>query len=177
MMEGHDSLVVIIGCIFMNYTKIFSTVNRYTPKEDKISPMMTSSNGNIFHVTGPLCGEFTGHRWIPHTKASDAEFDVFYDMRLNKWLSKQAWGWWFETPSRSLWRHCNALDWVNIVAAAGTTRQKSASADIALTQLCVAIPVSASNGAVTKILASGGAAFIESCAAIGWNACDSVRSL
>ena len=35
--------------------------------------MMTSSNGNIFRVTGPLCGEFTGHRWIPRTKASDAE--------------------------------------------------------------------------------------------------------
>ena len=35
--------------------------------------MMTSSNGNIFRVTGPLCGEFTGPRWIPHTKASDAE--------------------------------------------------------------------------------------------------------
>ena len=27
---------------------------------------MTSSNGNIFRVTGYLCGEFTGHRWIPH---------------------------------------------------------------------------------------------------------------
>ena len=25
-----------------------------------------------------------------------------------KWLGKQSWGWWFETPSRSLWRHCNA---------------------------------------------------------------------
>ena len=35
--------------------------------------MMTSSNGNIFRVTGPLCGEFTGHRWIPRTKPSDAE--------------------------------------------------------------------------------------------------------
>ena len=35
--------------------------------------MMTPSNENIFRVTGPLCGEFTGHRWIPHTKASDAE--------------------------------------------------------------------------------------------------------
>ena len=29
--------------------------------------MMTSSNGNIFRVTGPLCGEFTDHRWIPLT--------------------------------------------------------------------------------------------------------------
>ena len=163
--------------------------------------MMTSSNGNIFRVNGPLCGEFTGPRWIPHTKASDAElwmnewmniyftevfrlvhhftciytsswishtsdshksfnidiyisfvlpavcasfiqglyfwfrvfkviipvyqyitrfflrfstlatgtlrYDVFFDLRLNKWLSKQPWGWSFETPSWSLWRHRN----------------------------------------------------------------------
>ena len=39
--------------------------------------MMTSSNGNISRVTGPLCGEFTGHRWIPLTKASDAELWSF----------------------------------------------------------------------------------------------------
>ena len=39
--------------------------------------MMMSSNGNIFRVTGPLCGEFTGHWWIPHTKASDAELWCF----------------------------------------------------------------------------------------------------
>ena len=35
--------------------------------------MMTWTNGNIFHITGPLWGEFTGHRWIPLTKASNAE--------------------------------------------------------------------------------------------------------
>ena len=34
--------------------------------------MTTSSNGNVFRVTGPLWGEFTGHRWIPLAKASDA---------------------------------------------------------------------------------------------------------
>ena len=34
-------------------------------------PMM-SSNGNIFRVNGSLCREFTHHRWIPLTKASDA---------------------------------------------------------------------------------------------------------
>ena len=38
-----------------------------------LSFMMTSSNGNIFRVTGHLCGEFTG----PLTKASDAEFWCF----------------------------------------------------------------------------------------------------
>ena len=34
-------------------------------------------NGNIFRVTGPLCGEFIGHRWSPLTKASDAELWCF----------------------------------------------------------------------------------------------------
>ena len=41
------------------------------------SSMMTSSNGNIFRFAGPLWGEFTGHRWIPLTKASDAELWCF----------------------------------------------------------------------------------------------------
>ena len=35
--------------------------------------MMTSSNGDIFRVTDPLYGEFTGDRWFPRTKASDAK--------------------------------------------------------------------------------------------------------
>ena len=39
--------------------------------------MMTSSNGNIFRVTGLLHGEFTGHWWIPLTKASGAELWCF----------------------------------------------------------------------------------------------------
>ena len=64
--------------------------------------MMTSSNGNLFRVTGPYCG----HRWIPLTKASDAELWCFL-WRPNKRLSKQSWVWWFETPSCSLWRQCN----------------------------------------------------------------------
>ena len=39
--------------------------------------MMTSPNENVFRVTGPLCGEFTGHRWISLTMASDAELCCF----------------------------------------------------------------------------------------------------
>ena len=65
--------------------------------------MMTSSNGNIFRVTGHLCTEFTGPRWIPRTQRPVTQsFDVFFDLRLNKRLSKQSWGWWFETISRPL---------------------------------------------------------------------------
>ena len=69
--------------------------------------MMTSSNGNIFCVTGHLCGEFTGLQWIPRTKASDAELCCFFYLCLNKRLRKQSRCWWFETLSRPLWRHGN----------------------------------------------------------------------
>ena len=69
--------------------------------------MMTSSNGNIFRVTGHLCGEFTGPGWVPRTWPVTRSFDVFFDLRLNKRLSKQSWGWWLETLSRPLWRHRN----------------------------------------------------------------------
>ena len=68
---------------------------------------MTSSNGNIFRVTGPFCREFTGPGEFPTQRPVTRSFDVFFDLRLNKRLSKQPWGWWFETPSWSLWRQCN----------------------------------------------------------------------
>ena len=69
--------------------------------------MMTSSNGNIFRVTGPLCGEFTGPGEFPAQWSVTRSLDVFFDLRLNKRLSKQSWDWWFETPSWSLWWQCN----------------------------------------------------------------------
>ena len=49
----------------------------------------------------PVTGEFPAQR--PVTRS----FDVFFDLRPNKRLSKQWWGWWIETPSSPLWRHCN----------------------------------------------------------------------
>ena len=50
--------------------------------------MMTSSNGNIFRFTSPLCGEFTGHWWIHLKRPAMWGFDVFFDLRLHKPLSK-----------------------------------------------------------------------------------------
>ena len=44
---------------------------------------------------------------FPSQRPVTRSFDVFFDLCLNKRLSKQSWGWWFETPSYSLWRHCN----------------------------------------------------------------------
>ena len=51
--------------------------------------MMTSSNWNIFRVTGPFGGEFAGHRWIPLAKASDTELRCFFDLCLNGWANHQ----------------------------------------------------------------------------------------
>ena len=50
------------------------------------------------------------HRWpvnSPHKGQWRGAFDVSFDLRMNNWLSKQSLGWWFETLSRPLWRHCN----------------------------------------------------------------------
>ena len=73
-----------------------------------LSSMMTSSNGTFSALlalcagNSPVTGEFPTQR--PVTR----NFDVL-GLRLNKRLSKQSWGWWFETPSLSLWRHCHAF--------------------------------------------------------------------
>ena len=48
----------------------------------------------------PVPGEFPAQRPVTWS------FDFFFDLRPNKRLSKQWWGWWFETPSSPLWRHC-----------------------------------------------------------------------
>ena len=71
--------------------------------------MLTSSSGDIFRVTGPLSGEFTGPGEFPAQWPVTRSFDVFFDLRLNKGLSKQPRGWWFETPPWSLWRQCNVV--------------------------------------------------------------------
>ena len=49
----------------------------------------------------PVTGEFPAQRPVTQT------FDVFFDLHLNKRLSKQSSGWWFEMPLRPLWSHGN----------------------------------------------------------------------
>ena len=65
---------------------------------ETFSPLLAICAGN-----SPVSGEFPAQR--PVTRS----FDVFFDLRLNKRLSKQWWGWWFETLSGPLWCHCNDL--------------------------------------------------------------------
>ena len=63
---------------------------------------MASSNGNIFHVIGPLCGTSPVTVELPSERPMTRGFDAFFDLRLNKRLRKQSRRRWFETPSRSL---------------------------------------------------------------------------
>ena len=77
--------------------------------------MMTSSKGNIFRVTGALCaGNSPVPLNFPHKRPVTRRFDVFFELLLNKRLSKQSWGRWFETPPWSLWRQCNDICLVEI---------------------------------------------------------------
>ena len=64
----------------------------------------------LFRITGLLCREFTGHRWIPHTKASDEGIWCFLWSAPEPTVGqtvKQRGCRWFETPSCSIWRHRN----------------------------------------------------------------------
>ena len=60
----------------------------------------------IYAGNSPVPGEFPAQR--PVTRS----FDVFFDLRLDKRLSNQSWGWWFETLPRPLWRHSDV--WVQL---------------------------------------------------------------
>ena len=69
---------------------------------------------DFFCITGICAGNSTVPGEFPAQKPVTRSFDVFFDLRLNKRLSKQSWGWWSETPPRSLWRQCNGA--ISIVA-------------------------------------------------------------
>ena len=86
----------ILGC-FMGVVDICPTFI-YT---------MTSSNGNMSALlalcagNSPVTGEFLSQRPVTRSVA------VFFDLYLNKRLTKQSWCQWFEAPSCPLLRHCN----------------------------------------------------------------------
>ena len=69
---------------------------------ETFSALLATGAGNT-----PVPGEFPAQR--PVTRS----FDVFFDLRPNKRLSKQWWGWWFQTPSSPLWRHCNGISYLH----------------------------------------------------------------
>ena len=77
----------------------------------KITQIVLNEGGN--HVTIPVHDDAIKWKHISHycptectaQKPLTRSFDVSFDLRLDKRLSIQSWGWRFETPARSLWRH------------------------------------------------------------------------
>ena len=70
--------------------------NTWRHQMDTFSALLALCAGN-----SPVTGEFPTQ--TPVTRS----FDVFFDLRLNKQLSNQSWGWWFETLSCPLSRQYN----------------------------------------------------------------------
>ena len=85
------------GCCNIGYPAKM-TLTWWRHQMETFSALLAICAGN-----SPVAGEFPAQR--PVTRS----FDVFFDLCLNKRLSKQSWGWWFETLSRPLCRHCNEL--------------------------------------------------------------------
>ena len=100
-------------CIFL----VSNLVYHVTPltsigwRNDQISPWwrhqveMFSALLALCAENSPVTGEFSSQRPVT------GSFDVFLDLRLSKRLSTQSRRHWFETPSRTLWRHCNEIFW------------------------------------------------------------------
>ena len=77
-------------------------------KESRLCPCLMMSSNETFSALLALCvgnSPFAGE--FPTQRPVTWSFDVFFDLCLNKGLSQQSWGWWIETPSGPLWRHCN----------------------------------------------------------------------
>ena len=73
---------LLTNCYISNTFKLYQNDSYKTTHSNAFSrmDMMRSSCGNSFCVTGPLCGEFTGHRYIPFTKASEVQRWCFVDL-------------------------------------------------------------------------------------------------
>ena len=85
------------GYFFSNWNSFFLMLFPLTwwrHQMETFSALLAFCAGN-----SSVTGEFPAQR--PVTR----RFDVFFDLCLNKRLSKQSRRWWFETPSRTLWRH------------------------------------------------------------------------
>ena len=131
--QGH--IVPWSYSLLLFFFRLGSTNSLATPEVIMSSLMMTSSNGNIFRVTSYLCGEFTRHRWIPCTKASDRELWCFLwsppEITVEQTIARLViW------DASSLWRHCNyiaGLIWLihggrdKMAAILGTTFSSSFS--------------------------------------------------
>ena len=86
----------LLGIYFLCFKTRELIIARWRHQMKTFSALLALCVGN-----SQVAGEFPSQRRVTRS------FDVFFHLSLNKRLSKQSWGWWFEMPSPSLWRHCN----------------------------------------------------------------------
>ena len=94
-------IILVIGKL--NEQKIKNVKSWWRHQMETFPVLLAICAGN-----SPVFGEFPTQR--PVTRS----FDDFLDLRLNKRLSKQWWGWWFETLSHPLWRHRNGMGYTRM---------------------------------------------------------------
>ena len=97
---AHSKFRLLIACrrngpwYWPRYFGIFGSWWRH--QMEIFSTLLVICMGN-----SPVPGEFPAQRPVARS------FNAFFDLRLNKRLSKQSRGWWFETLSCPLWRQRN----------------------------------------------------------------------
>ena len=101
--DNNLKYIFLNGSVLMSY-KFW--LNCISSKPSLQMPVMTSSNGNICRVTGLLCGNSPVTGEFPSQRPVTRSFEDFFDLHLNKRLSKQLRCWWFEMPLCSLWHDC-----------------------------------------------------------------------
>ena len=114
MPMSHQDLIIAIA-----YSMVYQTNYHKTPKCKKHTGTIGHQDGNIwspwwrhqmetFSALLALCAEDSPVTdEFPSQRSVTQSFEVFFDLGLSNRLSKHSWGWWFETPSCPLWRHCN----------------------------------------------------------------------
>ena len=145
VLGGADSLPCVVHPLNIYFLRFLSY--RTVEYHQQICPicccvMMTSSNGSVFRVTG-LCERnplVTGG--FPSQRPVTRSFNVFFDLRWNKRFSKQPKRRWFETPSRSVWRHCNGVVVIHCtsfcieISLLGLLRHRDISPEIVFVNHC-----------------------------------------
>ena len=98
VIELSSSFVILQGWWFVGMIIFHSFVSWLRHQMETFSALLAFCEGNL-PVT---CG-------FPSQRPVTRNFDIFFNLRPNKWLRKQSRRRWFKTPSCSLWRHCNVV--------------------------------------------------------------------
>ena len=100
---GHTFRALLFHIFFCNHAhagvkdnRLFS---RWRHQMETFSSLLPLCEGNP-----PVTGGFPSQRPVARS------FDVYFDLSLNKRLSKQSGHWWFDTPLRPLWRHSTDMN-------------------------------------------------------------------